>query len=846
MRRNNKLERKIAVSLAMIGGVFLNTPEVFPYVYATTLDGVVFADVGNTWNSEAGDYTISSNNQSGFINGTVYAKGVINFGTNGAGAVGTLSIINKNSEYNVNGAGVFSVAQGMINIAADRLIIGSDFGGIVTNGTMGNSTKATVNVGTQNKYVTKVVLHGKEGEKFQTGVGINSKYNGLVNMYADTIHIASKSNGISSTQNSTVNIYTDTAEGNGLTIASDSIGLYAFNMNDQANEASSINVLNGNVNITAGTYGIYGGFAQFFGDYGRGGIINLGSDNSLLEDIVIKSNYAAVAADGGIVNIYARNIDLDGLVINRSYREGTTKINAINDLTIRGDISNLYGTMDITGMGKTELVGNIRSGYGSNSAFTSLRMTGPESFLRGAVQDVGYGETTVTLTDRAKWELTASSSLEALQLTNGIVDMLADGNAVSAYSNLQVHTLSGTNGLIKQDIDVRSMESDKIIVTEDFSGTHYLDIYQKDNYVPTVGSNEGQGLVLARVNGDGVFIAKDREGTLFRTHYDLAEKNSATAGYEIDWYLNGITQNNDTVSVKSIMNSSALNYYTWRTENNSLLQRMGELRQNGEKNAGIWFRIKGSKIGRNGNYGFENKYATYQIGYDKVVKRSEDFQRYQGVAFSYTDGDGSYVNGNGDNNSKTVLFYNTDMRKTGHYLDIVLKASSMGNDFSVFDMNSKKITGKMNTIGVGLSAEFGRKASLSKEWYIEPQVQLSLGYLGGDDYITNNDIHVKQSGINSALARVGFNFGKEINGKSQIYAKVNLFHEFGGASNISMRDTSGNINISDNYSDTWVEYGIGAAIKSGTNNYIYLDLERSGGSGFSKEWQWNIGTRWSF
>ena len=37
------------------------------------------------------------------------------------------------------------------------------------------------------------------------------------------------------------------------------------------------------------------------------------------------------------------------------------------------------------------------------------------------------------------------------------------------------------------------------------------------------------------------------------------------------------------------------NYHTWRTENDKLLQRMGELRHNGEEAKGAWFRVKGSK-----------------------------------------------------------------------------------------------------------------------------------------------------------------------------------------------------------------------------------------------------------
>ena len=48
---------------------------------------------------------------------------------------------------------------------------------------------------------------------------------------------------------------------------------------------------------------------------------------------------------------------------------------------------------------------------------------------------------------------------------------------------------------------------------------------------------------------------------------------------------------------------------------------MGELRHNGEKETGIWARVKGGELGLNGKYGFENKYRHYELGYDEITKR---------------------------------------------------------------------------------------------------------------------------------------------------------------------------------------------------------------------------------
>ena len=71
----------------------------------------------------------------------------------------------------------------------------------------------------------------------------------------------------------------------------------------------------------------------------------------------------------------------------------------------------------------------------------------------------------------------------------------------------------------------------------------------------------------------------------------------------------------------------------------------------------FWFRVNGSKIGRSGSWGFENKYTAYELGYDEVIKRTDDFVRYNGVALNYTDGSSSYRSGNGGNDAKAISFY---------------------------------------------------------------------------------------------------------------------------------------------------------------------------------------------
>ena len=93
------------------------------------------------------------------------------------------------------------------------------------------------------------------------------------------------------------------------------------------------------------------------------------------------------------------------------------------------------------------------------------------------------------------------------------------------------------------------------------------------------------------------------------------------------------------------------------------MQRLGDLRQSGDGENGVWLRLKGTKISRDGRFSFENKYTTYELGYDKVLRQTDDYTRYGGVAFSYGDGSSSYAGGSGSNHNKAIGLYGTQINK---------------------------------------------------------------------------------------------------------------------------------------------------------------------------------------
>ena len=627
------------------------------------------------------------------------------------------------------------------------------------------------------------------------------------------------------------------------------------------------------------------------------GELNIGTKDSPINEVVISGCVYSrpgeiIANSNGTINFFVNNMEISSADNKNGHKmlftiepfssNGIININANNNLKIRGNIGvgflgkTVFGSYSCTKNGQininnfsngtVQIEGNVYTANILNNGVEyrdnniDIIMQDEKSYLKGSVIDYYYNVnnekdrregTHLSLINGSKWDMAGSSYITDLNLgENSVVNLNYSSDVIpkNNYRVLRVYNnLIGNGGTFNMDIDASKnvQNSDRIYISGTHEGTHYITL---NNIGASIDGAKGTILVsVADEQGD--FKANDSEGTLYWNTYKLSKKtDGVTNGYTVDWVLDEVEKKPDllTTSVNTILSANALNYHTWRTENDKLLQRMGELRHNGEEAKGAWFRVKGSKIGRGGKFGFDNKYTANELGYDEVAKRTVDKTRYQGAAISYTDGSSSYSRGSGGNSSKAISFYNTEIGSKGHYLDLVLKISNMDNDFTVYDTNSNKITGDFNNTGVALSAEYGRKNALKNGWYIEPQAQFTLGYLGGDCYTASNGIEVNQSGIKSAVGRVGFNIGKAIGSKGIIYAKANLLHEFGGSYNVTMTDSSGRVNVSDSFNDTWFEYGIGAAFASGKNSHVYFDIERSSGSDFTKDWLWNIGARWSF
>lgn len=597
---------------------------------------------------------------------------------------------------------------------------------------------------------------------------------------------------------------------------------------------------------------------------GKDSLLQIGDGSTVTGNSYGATGAALASSSGGKIEIG------NGVTIGHDNIRGYD-VNSIAVLSMDGNAS--QGQSNIT-IGDDSTIYAKGKGYGANAvqagylSYTGFNGVGTKQGSSGQIS-VGDKATIWTEGDEsfAVYGIHADSTLyvgkDAEISTQGdkasavrggnitkVYDFTAAGGKITIDEGAEIKTLGdqshgvdarydGTLIELKKDAVITTVGSESHGVTALAGGTVILQDAAvtvdstKDAYAFSAEGKDSDTAAVSTITGSGV--------------YNIVGDISAASGYTTDWYLKGITNLNlPTTSVEAIAASGALAYHTWR-DHDQLLQRLGDLRQHGREEEGVWVRVKGGKLSRSDQFEFENKYTQYELGYDQKLKSTPAYTRYAGISFSYLDGDSSYSSGSGENKVKALNIYGTQIGAKGHYLDLVLKYSQLDNDFKVFDTSGNKITGDYDQNGLSISAEYGRKNNLKNNWYIEPQAQLTFGRLRGTDYTTSNGIRVDQDGIDSFVGRIGFNIGKDINEKTNIYLKANLMHEFGGGYNASMVDASGTkARLDRDFDDTWFEYGLGAAVQTGKNNYFYVDVERSAGSDYKKDWQWNVGARWSF
>lgn len=576
------------------------------------------------------------------------------------------------------------------------------------------------------------------------------------------------------------------------------------------------------------------------------------------ENTYVKADYVGeLTEDAAIAALLAMS---EGhLHINGNlYAEGRYALVARGDSVVRINKSN---TKTI------QLIGDIDFNYDKKSSGTGanadvlVNLSNADSFWKGsATVSYGTGKPSdeeklsvqnfqLGLSNGAQWnptvveetvgDTTGTTQLAVNQLTfnDGII------NLQTARQTVEIQKMSGTGGTINAE------------ATKDDNGNFVSSKVQIGEVSNTDGSTPSMTVKYTGITADDLSdVAADMESLAGQTikvgedgtgtqdavdqTFNVEEGNirgAVTSGYDADGNLSTHQAKNAKLTDYGALNS--MTFVQWRNEINHLTKRLGDIRAS-ESSIGAWARVYGGESQWKSNSEIEMDHTTIQVGADYRINN----HWIVGGAFSYTDSDADLVKGQAKGDSYSLAAYATYMADGGSYLDLIARYGYLDNE-----MTSGNMSVDTQSNAFSLSVETGHMFRIMEQAYIEPQIEVTYGFISGDDTTASNDVRLEQDDFQSLITRVGVRTGFEFPEKAgTIYAMLSYSYDFlgdadGTASQGGLREA-----LNEDLGGGWVSYGIGAQFKLGDNAFAYGELERTSGGEIDNPYLFNVGFRWNF
>lgn len=542
--------------------------------------------------------------------------------------------------------------------------------------------------------------------------------------------------------------------------------------------------------------------------------------------------YGVYALNGGKINIANANI-IANAYTNDGMQNEEADIKAILAIGSNTEVNINQGKELFA---DNKILGDIKSADG---AVIALNLNTTNSYITGAIETENNGVVNLSVKNGAVWNNIGQSTVSKLTMDGGVVRQQSAANmTIQNYSGSGdilfraddtapngVLTFSNTGDVVIGQAEAGS--SVGVSVSNDTINT--LDIEkteenlnalagklmykaQDDNLTGRVTLKEG--LITPEAQGDLLFDDTDRH----------------------QGYVANVISKRTTTTMDAMKGFSAVPLLSWRQEDATLSQRLGDLRRSAG-GQGIWARMSRGEFQYDGEY--KNQYDFYQLGYDWASG-----PWHYGAAVSYNDGETSYRAGYGENSSTSLSLYGTWLGDKGHYADIVLKGGKLSNEYTI-TTDARRTHGDYDMWGVSLSGEYGREIALADGWFVTPQAQMTLLHIGSEDYTTSNGIRVSQESLDSAVGRLGLEAGKQF-GAGRVYGKFSLLHDFAGSADTWLRYAGIENSYREDIGDTWYEAGFGVNLRLSDSTYFYADVVRTFGGDIDTPWRWNAGVRWGF
>lgn len=569
-----------------------------------------------------------------------------------------------------------------------------------------------------------------------------------------------------------------------------------------------------------------------------------GNNNDL--EFVSDAGGITVTATGG-------NGDADNLTHEYSvwtYDSNVTFDAKAADIIFNGDVEVVkHGTADST----LTLKSNTEVNAGTDST-GSLNISG----------------TTMNLTDNLKTLTVADKTT----LKGSTVYFYDENNQADKYNTADYRTIttndldaSGTNELFMRTnangVYGQSAGNDKIISTNTATGKGTYNITVFDQGMRNGYNNAAGAADKGHLNADVVLINKAQATGQDGATYNIKEMkyDNGVWSYEyegkadiVDDGLNltqvttrAATQSSAQMAAQDANKIAAGAAVTLFGADETLMERLGDVRNSADDNDGVWAKYVGGKIKVDGLQGDNDyQYNGFAAGYDREIGSNWRI----GLAGQYAKGDTSLTNGDGEIKTAAGTLYGTWTGDKGHHVDIIAKVGKVDSETSAYGGTiAQKLDGDFGSTAISFAVEYGYRQDLNDGWFVEPMVRASYVHLGGDDYTVttrDNTMSVTNDSMNSIVLRGGFLLGKTFAADSSVYLKAAVLHDFDGDINTHVSADGRSASYSDSIGGTAIEYGIGVNHKFNKDSSMYLDVERISGGDVTKNWGVNVGFRYSF
>lgn len=626
---------------------------------------------------------------------------------------------------------------------------------------------------------------------------------------------------------------------------------------------------------------------------------------SMLVDVAGKLTVVATA-DKGEARNFAQGMAFD----NTAVRVHTTDAINITATAaagawqgaqgIEGNNNDLEFVSDAGGITVTAAGGNGDAGnltheysvwtYDSNVTFDAKAA---DIIFNGDVEVVKHGTADSTLTLKSNTEVKAGTdsagSLDisgtAMNLTDNLAALTVEdkttlagstvyfydeNNQAEKYNTADYRTIT-TNDLDASDTNElfmrtnangvygQSAGNDKITSTNTVTGSGTYNITVFDQGMRNGYNNAAGADTKGHLDQDVVLIENADKGGTYNIKEMKYDNGVWSYEYEgkadiVDDGLN-LTQVNTRAATQSSAQMAAQDAnkiaagaaVTLFGADETLMERLGDVRNSADDNDGVWAKYVGGKIKVDGLQGDNDyQYNGFAAGYDREIGSNWRI----GLAGQYAKGDTSLTNGDGEIKTAAGALYGTWTGDKGHHVDIIAKVGKVDSETSAYGGTiAQKLDGDFGSTAISFAVEYGYRQDLNDGWFVEPMVRASYVHLGGDDYTVttrDNTMSVTNDSMNSIVLRGGFLLGKTFAADSSVYLKAAVLHDFDGDINTHVSADGRSASYSDSIGGTAIEYGIGVNHKFNKDSSMYLDVERISGGDVTKNWGVNVGFRYSF